>query len=381
MKRQFFTSLLMSIVLLAGKANAQANELKLQLENLVAQKNIPGMVVIIEQEGQIIFDQAIGYSNIEQKTPMSKDQRFRWFSMSKPVTAVAMLKTLHDQGLDVDVPLKTLYPNFDRDEKIPVSTIMNHTAGFGYGGEWNSFTGWLYWMFGPLERANSLPELMSKLDGIPLMSDPGEEFRYSMSSDVLGAIIQKVNGQRFDKYMHEKIFTPLKMTSTGFITKGMTDKTLAPFYRYDRESKSSIRVEDPTEWDKHVFSGGGGMTGTASDYMHFLRVLTNPAAYESFVAEDKLKQVVVNQLPANQPAIPETIYPKTGYGYGVGVKLEDEKYLNKNSYYWAGLAGTIFWVDPEKKLTVVAMTQLLGGRKAMEKSLVPMVYDWLETRQ
>lgn len=384
----FITLIAMLFTLCSASANTEVEELKSQLQTLIKDKGIPGMVVLVEQNNAIVFHEGVGYSNIEQQTPMAKHQKFRWFSMSKPVTSLAMLKTLHDNGYDLDTELKTLYPNFDRDEQIPISTVLNHTAGFGYGGAWDSFTGWLYWLYGPLERASSLSELMSKLDGIPLLSEPGKEFRYSMSSDVLGAVIQKVNGHQFDRYMQDKIFTPLNMTSAGFITKENTKNTtqsmpendLAPFYRFDKETKRSVLVDDPMEWDKHVLSGGGGMTGTASDYNQFLRVLKNPQDYTDFIPETLLAAMVKNQLPEENAMIPEQIYANTGYGFGVGVTLDDEQYLSKNSYFWAGLAGTIFWVDPEENISVVVMTQLLGGRKSIEKYMIPMVYNWLENK-
>ncbi len=355
---------------------AFAADLKQELEAFVTEKNLPGMVVLVEHQNQTVFHEAIGYSDIENQVAMDKQQQFRWFSMSKPVTSLAMVRTLSENGHNLETPLKTLYPNFDRDDHIPLNTVMNHTAGFGYGGEWDSFTGWLYWMFGPLERAHSLPELMSKLDGIPLLSEPGAEFRYSMSSDVLGAVVQRVNGHRFERYMQEKIFAPLNMQNAGFITKGQAQGHLAPFYRYDRENKQSVLVDDPYEWDKYVYSGGGGMTGTAADYNQFLRVLRNPGEYGEIADPIMIRAIVSNQLPEHIQAIPERLYPDTGFGFGLGVKLKDSEYLSQGSYYWAGLAGTIFWVDPEKDLSVVVMTQLLGARKPMEKSMIPMITEW-----
>lgn len=356
-----------------------ANQAKLaqQIQTLINEKALPGMVVQVKRGKNLVFNQAIGYADIENQTPMSLQQPFRWFSMSKPVTALALLKTIQDNGFALDATIQDMYPNFDVDTAVPITSLLTHTSGFGYGGAWDSFSGWLYWLLGPLERADSLPELMSKLDGIPLLSEPGSEFRYSMSSDVQGAIIQRVNQQNLARYLDEKLFHPLNMRNTAFVTKNQHNSNLATFYRYDGEAKHSVLVNDPTEWDKQVLSGGGGLYGTADDYMKFLDVLRYPQEYDDIVPVQLVERMKQNQLPAHIGAIPAQIYPDTGYGFGLGVKLNDEEYLSQGSYYWAGLAGTIFVVDPQQDLAIVVMTQLLGGRRLMEREMIPMIYQWL----
>ncbi|MDF2178393.1 serine hydrolase [Aliiglaciecola sp. CAU 1673] len=368
-----FAALLFPVLASAG----DPARLQTQLSSFVTDKNLPGMVVMIDQGQQTLFHAAIGHADREKQIPMTPEQRFRWFSMSKPVTALAMLKSLRDNGKALQSTVQDLYPSFDLDTAIPVHNLLTHTAGLGYGGEWSSVSGWLYALLGPLERAGSLNEMMSKLDGIPLHDSPGTTWRYSMSSDVQGALIEQISGQRFERYMQERIFAPLEMNTTGFIYKGKADTSLAPIYRYDPDKKQSVVIGDPSEWDKSVAAGGSGMAGSAQDFMRFLRVLRFPEQYPQF-PQEWVQAMTHNQLPESIGAIPEAIYPNSGYGFGLGIKLQDEQYLSQGSYYWAGLAGSFFFVDPEKELAVVVMIQELGARKAMEKHLIPMIYQWLQ---
>ena len=273
--------------------------------------------------------------------------------------------------------IKTLYPNFDKSTEIAFHHLMTHTAGFGYGGEWGSLAGWMHWLLDPLDTSDSLSEMMSKLDGIPLHNEPGTAFKYGISSDVQGAVIAKANGKRPDAYMQESIFTPLGMGSVVFVRKGQEMVDLVPFYRFDKETKTSVLVEDATKWDRPVLAGGSGLTGTAEDFMKFLRVLREPQRYADILPPAMVKTMMQNQLSADVQHIPEFIYPNSGFGYGMAVSLKDGEYLPKGSVYWAGMGGTVFWHDPVNDVSVVVMIQQLGGRKLIEKYLVPMIYEWL----
>lgn len=369
-------SLLFTLSLAVPFVSADETALAQKIQTLIDDKGLPGMVVKIKHGKNTIFHQALGYADIENKIPMRKEQKFRIFSMTKPVTALALLKSVHDNGFALTDTVQDLYPGFDLSTPIPLTSLLTHTSGFAYGGDWSSFTGWLYWLFAPLERAESLPQMMSKLDGIPLLSEPGETFRYSMSSDVQGAIIQHVNQQDLARYMSEKLFQPLAMPDTHFVTKYTDNSELAPFYRYDADKKQFTLVDDASEWDKKVISGGGGLASTAQDYMRFLDVLRFPQAYQELVPADLTSAITRNQLPQGISTIPAQIYPNTGYGFGVGVKLENEQYLHQGSYFWAGLGGTIFVVDPQQDLAIVVMSQMLGARRSVEDNMIPIIYQW-----
>ncbi|MEO1253464.1 MAG: serine hydrolase, partial [Bacteroidota bacterium] len=164
------------------------------------------------------------------------------------------------------------------------------------------------------------------------------------------------------------------MNNTGFVYKETDSKSLslAPFYRYDKDAGKSVLLDDEHEYDKKVASGGGGLYSTTSDYMKFL---------DRLMSDSSKTKLYVNQLPEEVTKIPEGIYPNSGYGYGVAVKLStDESYLPKGSFYWAGLGGTIFWVDPVNNIKVVAMMQMAGGRKSMEKKIIPLIYKAIQSQ-
>jgi CubicO group peptidase (beta-lactamase class C family) len=377
MKNKILYISIIAICTFSGLTNATS--LHKQLSEFIETKNIPGMVVVVKHKGEEVFHEAIGYANVNKREPIAKDHRFRWHSMAKPVTSIAFLKAIQDSGLSLEgTLLQDIYPAFNNHSPIPLKSIATHTAGFPYGGDWKSVAGWRYWWHAPLDESESLSEMMSTLTQLPLMNEPGEKWQYSMSQDIQGAIIEQLSGIRLDAYMKENIFMPLAMADTGFIQKGQKIDKLAPMHGYDRDEKKSFVLDEQDEWDKKVLAGGSGLYGTAEDFMNFLDLLRSPNQYSNVLAPKLVNEAIHNQLPENIPNIPEQIYTKSGYGYGLGVKLEDQDYLSKGSIYWAGKGGTLFWFDSSKDLAVVVMTQLEGARTSLERYLIPMVYNWVE---
>lgn len=359
----------------------KANSLHQELAEFVETRSTPGMVVAVNHKGKEVFHQAIGYADFEKKEPITTEHRFKWYSMSKPITSIVFLKALEDNGLKVDTAsLQDIYPAFNEHQRIPLKNVATHTAGFLYGGDWKSITGWRYWWHDPLEESETLTEMMSTLARIPLASEPGKEWQYSMSQDIQGAIIEELSEISLDSYMQKHVFDPLSMANTGFVQKGQVISKLAPMHNYDRDDKVSFVSKEQGDEDKQVLAGGSGLYGTAKDYMNFLEMLRSPDKYSSVLDPMLIAQAVKNQLPENISSIPESIYPNSGYGYGLGVKLENEEYLSAGSFYWAGKGGTLFWVDPSKELSVVVMIQLESARASLEKYLIPMIYKWIESK-
>ncbi|GAA6139731.1 serine hydrolase domain-containing protein [Arenicella sp. 4NH20-0111] len=378
MKNTILIISFVAIYLFTGLAHA--NSLREQLTQFIETKSTPGMVVIVKHKGKEVFHEAIGYADVDKKEPISKEHRFKWYSMSKPVTSIAFMKAMEDKGLSIEqTQLQDIFPAFSNHSPIPVKNIATHTAGFPYGGDWKSVAGWRYWWSAPLDDSESLSEMMTTLAQLPLMNEPGEKWQYSMSQDIQGALVEQLSGSSLDNYMKENIFKVLSMKNTGFIQKGEKIARLAPMHGYDRDDKKSFVLEEQDEWDKEVLAGGSGLYGTAEDYMNFLDLFRSPNQYTHVLDEKLINEAVKNQLPKNISSIPQMIYPKSGYGYGLGVKLEDEEYLSKGSFYWAGKGGTMFWVDPAEDLAVVVMIQLASARASLEKYLIPMVYKWVES--
>jgi CubicO group peptidase (beta-lactamase class C family) len=362
---------------------ASVSDLSERINQLITEKRTPGMVLMIVKDGKVLLHEAYGYADLEQRRPQHKDDIFRLYSMSKPITAAALLKLVEQGKLALDTPLHQVLPEFAGRNPVTMRQLLTHTAGFPYGGSFGSLTGWRYWLANPLDESNTLAEMTESLAGLPPMHEPGEQWLYGMASDVQGAVIEKVSGEPLEQFLGKTLFQPLGMKDTAFFVDTSREHRLAANYSYDKDAKQSRRDDDGDKFTRKptLTSGGGGLVGTAEDYMRFVQLLLEPETHRHILAPTLVHAMTSNQLPTAIATIPQQIYPDTGFGFGLGVKLRDAQYLRKGSMYWAGKGGTLFWADPQKKLAVVAMMQLQGARAGLEKRLVPWIYEWLEAQR
>lgn len=363
------------------KAAVQQDPLTTEINQLLNKEQLPGLVLAVRKDNKLIHHKAYGYADIEAQEPMTTDRLFRLHSMTKPITALTTLQVLAEKDIAVNAPLQSVFPQFNHHSPIPISTVMTHTAGFSYGFKINRWAGWLY-LFANIGSSQSLSEFVDRLAELPLLSEPGERWRYSFSSDVQGAMVEALTGERLSVNMQNRLFNKLGMTDTAFYIPPERAAKLVPSYSGgwfgsgpNKEIQSDVTEADGPQ------SGGSGLVSTASDYSKFTQLLMTPNAYPDIVTAEQVALMTTSQLPADIPTIPERLYTNSGYSYGMGVKLQDEQYLSKGSYYWAGRGGTIFWVDPQKSLSVVVMMQYEGGNRILEKSLMPIIYDWLNNNE
>jgi CubicO group peptidase (beta-lactamase class C family) len=259
--------------------------------------------------------------------------------------------------------------------------LMTHTSGFSYGFKINRWAGWLY-LFSDIGESQTLTEFIGHLADLPLLSEPGERWRYSLSSDVQGALVEKLTGKKLSANMHSRLFSKLAMQDTSFYVEPERVNRLAPLYSNNWFGKvPNKKVNNDATHIEGAESGGGGLVSTAEDYSKFIQLLMTPGAFPNIVRGEHVALMTSSQLPKEIPSIPERYYSNTGYSYGLGIKLKDEQYLSEGSFYWSGKGGTIFWADPKKALSVVVMMQYEGGNKILEKELIPMVYNWLEQNE
>jgi CubicO group peptidase (beta-lactamase class C family) len=369
----------MSCVSQAKHANNLAGkELEANINQLLASENLPGLVMLIRKKNKIIHHQAYGYANIESQQPMSKDHLFRLYSMTKPITALTTLQVLAEKKIAMDTPLQAIFPEFKQHSDIPLWTLMTHTSGFSYGFKINRWAGWKY-LFSDIGDSQTLVEFMDHLADLPLLSEPGVRWRYSFSSDVQGALVEKLTGKKLSENMNSRLFSRLGMQNTSFYVEPERVGRLAPLYSNNWFGSSpNIKNDNSVTEQQGAESGGSGLVSTAEDYSRFVQLLMTPESYPDIVQSEDVALMTSSQLPKVIPTIPERYYSNSGYGYGLGVKIQDEQFLSKGSFYWAGKGGTIFWADPKNALSVVVMMQYEGGNKILERELVPMVYNWLE---
>jgi len=341
----------------------------------VEKKSIPGAVLLIVRNGKMVTYDAIGYQERAAQTPMKKDSIFRVASMSKPITTVAAMILVEENKLDLGAPVAQYLPEF-RDVKVgaekvapkrpmTVQDLMRHTSGLTYGLFGNSPIDQMYRQAN-IFNSKSLAEMVKTVAGMPLLHQPGESWEYSVSTDVLGRVIEVVSGTDLDSFIQERVTGPLKMNDTGFWVKPAAISRLAL-----PDQKSSLPFADPSV-KPDLFSGGGGMFSTAGDYARFSQMLLNGGELEGvrILGPKTIALMTSDQLPANTerhtPVAmalgPFGPTPEMGTSFGLGFAVRVDAGRNPEpgsigDFSWGGITGTLFWVDPKEKLVAVMMVQ------------------------
>lgn len=357
------------------------------IQDEIDSKQLAGAVTILARHGKVVEYRTYGLRNIATGTPMTKDTIFRDYSMTKPVTGVAMM-ILYEQGkwLPAD-PISKFIPEFahlkvfngfDANGKMlladPVHPptmrqLMTHSAGFTYG---NGDT--------PVDRmykqldvshAPNLQGMIDRLAKIPLLYQPGTRWVYSMSVDIQGYIVEKLTGQSLPDFLRENLFTPLGMRDAGFyVPAGKRARFATGYHQQNGELIAEPTANGiPTDYDKQPTapSGGGGLVSTAEDYYRFATMLLNKGQLGGvrILAPGTVKLMTSNHLPASLltgefAGGMHVMRPGFGYGYDCAVifdPLEANLPDGKGTFFWDGAAGTLFWVDPTNDIVFVGMIQ------------------------
>lgn len=354
---------------------------------------IPGAVTLVARHGRVCHVAAMGMLDIEAGKPARVDGLYRIFSMTKPVTAVAMM-ILWDRGLwDPSDPVEKHLPEFvgarvltgldgqgrpvvEPAEHPPTLVeLLTHTAGLGYGSSLSD-------MSDPINRAyqeakvweaDDLAEMVARLGRLPLAYQPGTSWRYSIGMDVQGAMIERLTGRSLPDFMAREIFEPLGMIDTAFHTPPEKADRLAALYLKMGEAPLTP-ISNPMRQDHtsppSFAMGGGGLVSTASDYARFAQMLLNRGELDGrrILSEAAAWLMMTNHLPdalmrKGFVAGHQRIRPGFGIGFN-GVVFTDPEVagvpVGTGTYHWDGAAGTYFWVDPENDLLLVTMTQHLS---------------------
>ena len=383
-----------------GFASDQLEVLNESLQRLVDKQEVAGMVTMLARHGQIVQFETFGYRDLEEGTPMDGDTIFRIYSMTKPITGVAMM-ILHEQGFwDLEDPVAQHIPEFEglqvavedgngeirqvpQDHPMTMRELMTHTGGLTYGFFSQSAVDKMYLQVNVLDRDSTLQTMIDKLADIPLRQQPGSQWLYSVSVDVQGYIVEKLSGQTLPEFFEERIFDPLGMVDSGFYVSAEKANRLAPMvydYGPDGELIPSVSLVGDYSTPPGLPSGGAGMVSTASDYMRFAQMLLNRGELDGVRI---MSTQTVDMMRASHAATTATgpgeavqLPPGTGFGMDVAVTMDPAAAgspVGTGSYWWAGAAGTWFWIDPENDLIFVGMAQHDYFDIA---NFVPLTQEW-----
>ena len=366
---------------------------------LIAKKRLAGAVVIVARRGKVVLRKSYGQMDIEAAKPMRDDAIMRIYSMSKAITSVAALM-LHDEGkLDIEAPVSKYIPafkglkvyrkegNFKPHREMTVRDLMRHTSGLTYGFFGNTPVDVMYRKVNVMDRRSGLDVMCRKLGEIPLTYEPGKDWRYSVSVDVLGRVIEVVAKQTLDKFFAQRIFKPLDMKDTGFFVP--TDKLDRFAVNYASNRKGKLTVKDAPATSRYRkspahLSGGGGLVSTARDYMRFAVMIANGGRLGSvrLLKADTVKLMTTNQLPKGLGWI-RLGYHRIGTGFGLGLSVRVkssniEKASKVGECGWGGAASTHFWISPADELAVVTLEQTMPYSPLVELTIKGIIYDAIE---
>lgn len=366
----------------AGFDAATLSRIRPEIQAIVDAGQVAGAVVVLARNGEIVYEDAIGRFDAGRPDPLRTDHLFRIYSMSKPVTAVAILK-LQEQGrLNIDDPVSKYLPEF-ADVRVyaggpaanpqlrapsrppTVADLMSHTAGLTYGVFGNTTVDSLYLQAGILDPSMTLAEFSEALAGVPLLYSPGDRWVYSVGLDLAGRVVEVASGMSFGEYLQRELFDPLGMDETSFFIRPGDESRLMPIHNPGPDGRvvPDRQIGPSFERTARFESGGGGLISTADDYLRFAQMLANGGELNGvrILSEESVEVLSRNHLP---DAIRGTTLAGPTHGFGLAVAVQvappaGESGSAEGTYWWAGMASTNFWIDPENDIVGIYLTQRL----------------------
>ena len=384
-----------------GMSSERLGRLDAAMQKAVESGELPGAVVLIARDGQLVYAKSFGWQDRDKKIPMRNDSIFRLYSMTKPVVSVAAMMLVEQGRLGLQEPVSKYIPEFkdmkvgvestdaegkpvlklvDAKRQITVQDLLRHTSGLTYG------------VLGPLNAVKKmyrdadifsqkwvLADFCRALAKLPLQFQPGTTWDYSHSTDVLGRVVEVASGQTLDVFLAERIFEPLKMVDTAFqVPPEKQDRLAQPMPDvYSGKTPELIDFSKPQTF----FAGGHGLVSTAGDYLRFAQMLANGGELEGarILGPRTVEYMSSNHVNAQIDKGPAFL-PGPGYGFGLGFATRIDRGQSEwpgspGDFYWAGFAGTYFWVDPEEELVPVLMSQEPLRRQYYRIQLRNLVYQ------
>lgn len=369
-----------------GMDSARLQRVTGAMQGLVDDGLLAGVVTMVARNNKVVHFESVGSRDIAAGAAMTNDSIFRIYSMTKPITGVALMMLYEEGKFKLSDPVEKYIPEFanlqvavetdsngtlitePQDHPMTIRELMSHTSGLSYGLFSASKVDDMYTEANVLDSNSTLKDMIDKLSQIPLRQQPGSMWHYSVSVDVQGYLVEVLSGQPFDEFLQERIFEPLDMNDTSFHVAPENLDRFAQVYvytpdgsLYPQEGFPGADYTKPTSF----FSGGGGLLSTASDYMRFSQMMLNNGVLDGvrILSPLTVKMMRSNQLPRG---LSDSILGANGTVFGLDFAVitdpvEAESY-SAGEYYWGGAAGTWFWIDPVQDLIFIGMIQQFGNQ-------------------
>lgn len=383
-----------------GMSSDRLSRVSSLAKRYVDQANYSGIVTMIARRGKVVHFNAEGSYGIDDARPMKKDTLFRIYSMTKPVTAVAAMMLYEEGKFRLDDPVHLYLPEFkdlkvwadgvevDAASSMTMRQLFTHTAGFTYGFTPDNPVDLAYNEQKVLD-SKDLNDFVGKVAKLPLRFQPGTRYHYSVSVDVLGAAIERMSGLSLDEFFKQRIFEPLKMDDTFFNVPVEKMPRLASDQYWDKESKKIATVPVNAQRNfttNEMFSGGGGLVSTASDYMTFAQMVLNGGHYNGvqLLSAKTVEYLSLNHLTPEVRAEGAGAYPGLSLHKGQSMALGFGVVTNpawmpaissEGEIGWSGAAGTKFWIDPKEELIAIALVQLYQAPWPLRYDLKAAAYQ------
>jgi len=380
---------------------------------------LPGLITQVFRRGELVHTGMSGHMDLERGKPMAEDAIFRIYSMSKPITAVALMMLMEEGAIGLDDPVARYIPSWKKlgvyasgiptlissqppgfmttpvERPMKVVDLVTHTSGLTYGFMMRTSVDAAYrrLKINDFQTRGGLTEMMEQLSTLPLEFSPGTAWNYSVSIDVMGYLVEKLSGQSFGSFLEERLFKPLKMEDTGFF---VPPEKLARFTScYQPAQGGGLKLQDDAQASTYdhpppLESGGGGLVSTTHDYMRFCRMMLNGGELDGarILSPKTVELFSRNFLPDDREVMEmstpgsfsESSYAGVGFSIGCGVNVDVARTRlpgTEGEYFWGGAASTAFWIDPLEELAVVFMTQVIGAdaRLTLRRDLRTLVYS------
>jgi CubicO group peptidase (beta-lactamase class C family) len=385
-------------------------------DKYIAPGKLPCAQVQVLRSGSLVHETVLGRRDVERDLPLTRDTVYRIYSMTKPITSLVFMMLVEEGRVALDDPVTRFIPEWKQLGVYSAGTgpwvttpcarpmqmvdLLRHTSGLTYGFQMRSNVDAAYRALKVADRDRSLDtdRFVDELSRLPLEFSPGDAWNYSVSTDVLGVLIERITGRPFAEVLQERVFGPLGMKDTRFIVGEDQQERFAACYLPTPQGGMSLLDDPHTSPYRSApvfYSGGGGLVSTADDYMRFCRMLLAGGQLDghTYVAPATLRLMTANHLPGGKDltALSRSLFSEStnagvGFGLGFAVVFDPVRALVPSSpgeYYWGGAASTAFWVDPVEDIAVVFMTQLLGSSTyPVRRELRTLVYSaLLEPRQ